>query len=95
MIIKKACLDPFFRTPKKKRFVPFEKIFSLQKILRKVIDSLPPEDQISLSLYYQEGLSFEEIGEVLSRGPGEVGKEFNEIMERVVKQLYFLQTSLN
>ena len=37
------------------------------KVLEKLLSSLPPDYQTVLLLYYQEGLTFDEIGEVLHK----------------------------
>lgn len=94
-MIKDAHSLPHFIEKRKKRFVPFQKILPFQAILKEAIVSLPKEEQIMLALYYQEGLSFEEIGEVLSQTPEEIWEKFHALVNKIRKELNFLGTSLN
>jgi RNA polymerase sigma factor (sigma-70 family) len=53
--------------------------FFVQQQLRRAIGQLSERDQVFLGLYYFEGMTFEQVGEVLGVGP--------ELIERRVHQL--------
>lgn len=49
---------------------------SYKKSVAKIIERLPEEQKIVLSLSYVEKLSFEEIAEILGKSPTEVSRIF-------------------
>jgi RNA polymerase sigma-70 factor (ECF subfamily) len=64
----------------------FEKLQD-KKILLKILDELPPNYKLVLTLYYQEDMTFKEIGEVL-------GKPLNTVKSYHYRALVLLKKKL-
>lgn len=64
------------------------KLKELQAVLGKAIDTLNKKEKILVSLYYNEGLTMKEIGEVLSITESRVSQIHSQVVVKLRKKLY-------
>jgi RNA polymerase sigma-70 factor (ECF subfamily) len=55
--------------------------------LRSVVAGLPPEERMLIVLRYTQGLSYEELGEVMGCSSGTIGSRLNRIHKMLEKRL--------
>lgn len=64
------------------------KLKELQSVLGKAIDTLNKKEKILVSLYYNEGLTMKEIGEVLNITESRVSQIHSQVVVKLRKKLY-------